>query len=204
MPLTDSKPDALAQIYATSLFEMAESSGGRDAVEQVSGELEDVIELARSDASFSEFLSSRVLKQGDRARSLRAMLEGKVHDLTLKFLLVLNEKGRLGHLVPIVASLDETVQREFGRVEVDVYTAEALDAGEVERIGAQLRESLGREAVVHAYTEPGMIGGVKMQIGDRLIDASVASRLRSFRDRLASEGSAALRATIDRAFDGEG
>ncbi len=201
MPLTEAKPDALSAIYARSLYELAASAGGRDSVERVVGELEDVIELARSDRSFGEFLSSRVLKQSDRSRSLRAMFEGRVHELTMKFLLVLNEKGRLGHLVPIVASLDETAQREFGRVEVDIYTADTLDAGELERVKAQLNASLGRETVVHPYTDPKMIGGVRMQIGDRLIDASVASRLRKMRDRLATEGSARLRASIDSAIE---
>ncbi|MEO1534821.1 MAG: ATP synthase F1 subunit delta [Planctomycetota bacterium] len=197
MPLTEAKPDALSEIYAKSLYELAESAGGREAVEQVVGELEGVVELAREDGSFGEFLSSRVLKQSDRSKSLRSMFEGKVHDLTLKFLLVLNEKGRLGHLVPIVSSLDETAQRAFGRVEVDVYTADALEGDELERVRQQLNESLGRETVVHPYVDPKMIGGVRMQIGDRLIDASVAAQLRKVRDRLASEGSARLRASMD-------
>ncbi|MEL7483712.1 MAG: ATP synthase F1 subunit delta [Planctomycetota bacterium] len=201
MPLTEAKPDALSEIYAKSLYELAESAGGREAVEQVVGELEGVVELAREDGSFGEFLSSRVLKQSDRSKSLRSMLEGKVHDLTLKFLLVLNEKGRLGHLVPIVASLDETAQRAFGRVEVDVYTADALEGDELERVRQQLNESLGRETVVHSYVDPKMIGGVRMQIGDRLIDASVAAQLRKVRDRLASEGSARLRASMDSAIE---
>ena len=201
MPLTESKPDALSEIYARSLYELAESAGGREAVERVIGELTDLVELARGDRSFGEFLSSRVLKKSDRSRSIKSMFEGQLHDLTLRFLLVLNEKGRLGHLVPIVASLDETAQRAFGRVEVDVYTADALDADELERVKAQLNHSLGRETVVHAYTDPAMIGGVRMQIGDRLIDASVSSRLRKMRDRLATEGSARLRASIDSAID---
>jgi F-type H+-transporting ATPase subunit delta len=126
------------------------------------------------------------------------MLEGNVDDLTLRFLLVLNQKGRLGHLAPIAAALDERAQRAFGRVEVDVYTAHPVDADELRSIQAQLNASLGREAVVHCYTEPAMIGGVKLQIGDRLIDGSVATRLRRVRDRLSTGGLARLRAAADR------
>ncbi len=204
MPLTEAKPDALSEIYARSLYELAESAGGREAVERVVSDLTGVLVLARGDRSFGEFLSSRVLKQSDRSRSLRSIFEGRVHDLTLKFLLVLNEKGRLGHLVPIVASLDEAAQRAFGRIEVDVYTADALDGEELERVKRQLNESLGRETVVHAYVDPKMIGGVRMQIGDRLIDASVAAQLRKMRDRLATEGSARLRASMDSAIERDG
>ena len=201
MPLTDSKPDALSSVYARSIYELANESGGREADERVVGEFEDILELARENHSFSEVLSSRVLKQGDRTRSLKAMFEGQLSDLTLRSLLVLNENGRLGHLIPIVTALDETAQAEFGRVEVDLYTAEPVDASELSRIKDQLNASLGREAVVHPYTDPSMIGGVKLQIGDTLIDASVATRLNRMRQQFATEGSARLRAAADRAID---
>ncbi|MEO0630376.1 MAG: F0F1 ATP synthase subunit delta, partial [Planctomycetota bacterium] len=81
------------------------------------------------------------------------------------------------------------------------FPADALEGDELERVRQQLNESLGRETVVHSYVDPKMIGGVRMQIGDRLIDASVAAQLRKVRDRLASEGSARLRASMDSAIE---
>jgi len=201
MPLTDTRPDTLAGIYAQSIYELANSTGGQSAVEQVLGELEDVLELARADASFNEFLSSRVLKVSDRTRSLDSIFGGKVHDLTLKFLKVLNEKSRLSHLIPIVGALDVLVQKEMGRVEVDLYTASPVDSGELAKIKEQLNASLGKEAIVHPYTDPSMIGGVRLQIGDTLIDASLQTRLRKMRDRLADEGGASLREAAERTID---
>lgn len=201
MPLTESKPDALAKIYAKSLYELADEAGGQQAVESTLGELEDILELARSDAQFSEFLSSRVLKQKDRTTSIDAIFGGKVSDLTVRFLKVLNEKNRLSHLIPIVEALDEMVQVKLGRVEVDLYTAQPIDSGELAKIKAQLNASLGKEAVVHPYTDPTMIGGVRLQIGDTLIDASLQTRLRKMRDQLADQGGSSLRAAADRTFD---
>lgn len=201
MPLTETRPDALSKIYAKSIFELANEAGGQSTVEDILGQLEDILELARSDKQFNEFLSSRVLKQSDRKNSLDAMFRGKVHDLTLKTLLVLNQKGRLSHLVPIVSALDEIVQREMGRVEVDLYTAQSIDQDELEKIKAQLNESLGRETIVHPYTDPSMIGGVRLQIGDKLIDASVQTRLRKMRDQLTEHGTSSLRAAGTRTFD---
>jgi len=201
MPLTDARPDALAHVYAKSLYELAVETGGQSTVESTLGELEDILELARTDAKFSEFLSSRVLKQKDRTRSIDAILSGKVSDLTVRFLKVLNEKGRLGHLIPIVEALDELVQKRLGRVEVDLYTASPVDSAELARIKAQLNQALGKEAIVHPYTDPAMIGGVRLQIGDTLIDASLQTRLRKMRDQLTQEGSAALRAAAHRTLD---
>src|SRR5947207_1106278 len=178
MPLTDTPPDALARVYAQSLFELAREQGGQGAIESTLGELEDIMDLARADASFSEFLSSRILPAADRAESLKKIFKGRASDLTLHFLQVLNEKGRLGHLPAVAAAYDQIVQNAFGRVEVDVYTAAPISGEELNLIRDRLKRALGKEPIVHPYTDHSMIGGLKLQIGDQLIDASVATSLR--------------------------
>lgn len=201
MPLIDSPADAVARIYARSLIELAETAGGRAEVESAQAELEDILELARADAKFGEFLSSRVISNADRARSLRTILGGRVSDLTLKFLLVLNDKGRLSHLPAISAAFDSLVQEKFGRIEVDVFTAEPLQGDELRMMRERLGQALKKEVVVYPYTESAMIGGVKFRIGDQLIDASIATRLRQMRDQINREGAAAVRAGIQQIVD---
>ncbi len=203
MPLTDAQPDALAEIYARSLFELAEARGGREATEAALGELEDILELARTDARFGEFLASRILPADAREKSLERIFKGRVGDLTHRFLQILNEKGRLSHLPSITAALDGIVQKRFGRIEVDVYTATPLAPEELAGIKGRLQASLGREPIVHAYIEPAMLGGVKFQVGDRLIDGSLATRLRKFRDQLSGRGAAEIRARAERIIDDE-
>lgn len=205
MPLMEAAPDALARIYAAAVFDLGKGAGGhggQSRVEEILGELEDLLELARSDAKFGEFLGSLILPARKRSASLKKILDGRVGDLTLRFLLVLNEKERLGHLPSIVAALEQMVQQAFGRIEVDVYTAAAIDPDEVRAIRDRLQAILKREPVVHAYVEPSMIGGLKLQIGDQLIDASVETRLRKMRDNLAQTGGSALRSKADGMIEG--
>lgn len=204
MPLSEAQPDALAEVYARSLFELAEAKGGQANIESIGGELEALLELARSDAKFGEFLASRVLPVADRARSLDAIFKGRIADLTLRFLHILNEKGRLYHLPAIAAAYDAVVQKRFGRVEVDVYTAGTLTSDEHREVKDELQKALGREPVVHHYSEPAMIGGIKLQIGDRLIDASLATQLRRMREQITTSGGAELRARAERLIDGAG
>lgn len=193
MPLIESEPDALAQIYARSLFDLVESKGGRAAVEETLAELEAIIELARKDARFSEFLASPSISTTDREASLGKILSGRVSDMTSKFFLVLNRKGRLANLAPIVAAMDHLAQAKFGRVEVDVYTAETMDDGTRNALKDRLSRVLNKEVILHPYLDPAMIGGVKLRIGDQLIDGSVATQLRSLQDKLNNEGAASLR-----------
>lgn len=196
MPLIETPPDAIAEIYAKSLFELALERGGQELAERVGGEVEALLDLARQDKRFGEFLASRILPMAKREASLRTILSGRCEDLTRDFMLTLNNKGRLGHLPAIAAALDQIMQDRFGRVEVDVYTAAPMGQPEMSAIRDRLGAALKKDVVVHPYTDESMIGGVRLRIGDQLVDASISTKLRRMRDQLAREGAAKLRGKI--------
>ena len=203
MPLTHSEPDALARIYAASLFDLAkQGGGGPQACESTLGELEDILEMARANPQFGEFLASMILSSSERKNSMQRMFEGRVSDLTYKFLQVVNEKDRLGHLPAIVSAFEQMVQQSYGRVEVDVYTAAPIDQNEIASIRTRLQSMLGKEPVIHAYTDESMIGGLRLQIGDQLIDGSVQTQLRKLREKVSSTGGAEIRAHAARLIEG--
>ena len=176
--------DALASVYARSLYELASKAGGRAKIEQVAAELEEVCELTRADKRFAEFLASPIIGTDRRKDSLRRIFSDRVTDLMLRFLLVLSDKGRLGHLEAINDAFDAMVQESFGKIEVDVYTAGPLDSNILNELRGRIQQALRKEPILHNYTEPGMIGGIKLRIGDQLLDGSVATRLRRMRQEL--------------------
>lgn len=198
MPMIETKPDALAFTYARSFFMLADSKGGRALIEDVLGQLEEILDLAFADKKFGEFLASRTLSVKDRSGALQRIFKGRVDDLTLQFLQVLNRKGRLQHLAGITAAFDSLVQEKFGRVEIDVITAETIPPEALNALRSRLATALKKEVIAHPYVDPSMIGGVKLKIGDQLVDGSVATQLRRIRDRLEVEGLGALRARADR------
>jgi F-type H+-transporting ATPase subunit delta len=193
MPLIDAHPDALAKVYAKSLFELAHSEGGQSNTESVLGEIEDILEIARDDAQFSELLASRLIDTDKRDASLLRIFSGKVSPITLNFIRQLNRKGRLGNLPAIASALDTMVQEQFGRIEVDVFTATPIGAGELDSVKSRISDALGKDVILHPYTDSSMLGGIKLRLGDQLIDASIQAELRKMRDQLINEGSARVR-----------
>jgi F-type H+-transporting ATPase subunit delta len=181
--------DALSNVYARSLYELAEQAGGRAKIEEVALELQEISELARADKTFREFLVSPIIGQDRRSESLRRILADRVTDLTLRFILVLNAKNRLSGFEAMADAFDSMVQEAFGKIEVDLFTAAPLGPQATETIRSRIASSLSKEPVLHSYTEPAMIGGLKLRIGDRLIDGSVATRLRRMKQSLMSSGS---------------
>ncbi len=197
--------DALAGVYARSLYELAEEAGGCDKILEVADEIEQVCELARGDHAFREFLSSPIVDRGRRADALRGIFRERVTDLVLRFMLVLNDRGRLGHLESIAGAYDHLVHEAFGRVEVDVFTPGTLDPEQVRSLEQRIGAALSKEPVVYTYTDPDMIGGLKLRIGDQLIDGSVAARLRRIRQGFLTSGSSAIRERFDQILnEGDG
>lgn len=193
--------DALATIYARSLYELAEAAGGTEKIFEVGDELEQICELARGDRKFAEFVISPIIEKTARADALGRMFRDRITDLTLRFLLVLNAKDRLGHLEPIQSAFDRLVQEAHGRVEVDVFTAAPLGSTQLQHIKDRINSSLGKEAVLHPYTDGKMIGGLKLRVGDQLIDGSVATRLQRIRASILSSGGA-VRSRVNDIVDG--
>ena len=185
--------DAIAQVYAKSLYELADDAGGREKIVELAEELDQICELARGDRTFREFLASPIINTKARGEAIRRIFHSRITDLALRFLLVLNNKSRLRRLETISAAFDQLVHEALGRVEVDIYTPGPLGREQLETIKQRIQDALGKDPVLYSYTDAAMIGGVRLRIGDRLIDGSVASRLRRLRQHLLTSGSSAVR-----------
>ena len=74
MPLIETKPDALAKVYAHAVFDVAEATDGTSP-EDLLGQLEDLLEIARDNRGFNELLASQLIDGGKRDASLLRMLK---------------------------------------------------------------------------------------------------------------------------------
>ncbi len=185
--------DAFATVYAKSLFELASDAGGNDKVVEIADELEQICELLRQDKEVRLFFTSPIIDVPKRSETISAIFSNRVTDLTLRFLLVLNNKGRLNHLESISVAFDLLVQEAFGRVEVDVFTPTAIDADSINIIKGKVQSMLGKEPVLHPYVDKKMLGGLKLRIGDQLIDGSVQTKLRRLSESIKNSGGTAIR-----------
>jgi len=185
--------DALAHIYAKSLYELAEEAGGLDKIAEVGAELEQICTLARQQPSFAEFLASPIIDVRRRDEAIGRIFRDRITDLTHRFLLVLNHKRRLDHLQEINAAYDELFQEAQGRIEVDVFTPSPLDKRQLRDIEQRIGDTFRKQPVVHAHVDETMLGGLKLRLGDQLIDGSVAARLRRLKHRFMTSGASAIR-----------
>ncbi len=175
---------AAAAIYAGSLLELANEAGEAEAIGQ---ELADLATLWRSEPAFAAMMRSAAIDVDSRRESLKRIFSGKVRPLTLNLLLVLNDRRRAYVLPAVCDAYRRKLGDQLGRQAVQVTTAVELDEPRRTRLMAEVRRLSGREPELFTRVDPELLGGMTVQIGDKLYDTSVRRRLRKLRgDLLAS------------------
>lgn len=99
---------------------------------------------------------------------------------------LLIESGRVEEIDAIAEEFDRLADEADGRVRAIVTTAVELSREDRDRVGDELSRRLGKEIRLDVVVDPLILGGLKLQYGDRLVDASVATKLQQLRRRLAA------------------
>jgi len=171
----------VGRVYAEALFGLAKEQGRVDGYDE---ELRGFLAIVKGDRAIAAFLESPVLEPEDKIRILRKALGGAASDTVVDFLCLLVEKRRIDALSVIVEAYGALADEHAHRTRVGVRTATTL-AGDLQtEIAAMLREALSREIAIEAETEPALLGGAVVAIGDRVYDGSVRTRLHRFRRNL--------------------
>lgn len=184
----------VAQAYADALLGAASKEG--DA--QVDATLAELAELRADlfdgEARYRELMTSPTIKAPERDRFLREALGGRALPTTVRFLQVLNRHGRMALLGPILDAASAAWDRRQRRIPVRVTTAEALDEGQVAALNAKLAALVGGTPMPTVVVDPSLIGGLIVQVGDDVYDASTRTQLESLRKRLVEGKLAEIRA----------
>ena len=88
----------------------------------------------------------------------------------------------------IFKSFGRIVDQRNGIVEVDVYVASALDAHALDALGQKIGMAISRNVILNQKVDENLIGGLKLRVGDRLIDGSIATQLKILERKIVAQG----------------
>ncbi|GMU23260.1 MAG: hypothetical protein AMXMBFR13_33420 [Phycisphaerae bacterium] len=177
----DEQVMAVADVYAAALMEAAEAHG---QLEEVAAEFADLLVYMRQEPDFAAFLTADSVDDEPRRASLEKLFRGRMNDLLLNLLHVLNDRGRAS-LVPAVGRCVELrMEERRQQQEIVVRSAAPLSDHLREQIQRDVSAYMGKEALLIEQVAPELIGGLVLQIGDVQVDASVLSRLHTMHKRL--------------------
>ena len=172
----------IAEVYARSLFEVAQEHDALDEIHEQLGEFADELSGNRELQVFffSPYFSSEEKKDG-----VAKVIEGG-NEYFVRFLELLAEKHRVPALFRIRREFDELWAEEHRLLEVSVTSAVELDEETVKGIGNKIEEQTGRRVELSANVDPDVIGGLVIRVGNMVLDASVRNRLERLRRQVAA------------------
>ena len=104
--------------------------------------------------------------------------------LTIHFLSLLVDRDRVGLLPSIASRYRRLLDEAKGRVEARVVAAALLSRDMMERVRVALQSISGKEVILHEETDPGLIGGVRIELEGRVYDGSVRTQLEKMKQRI--------------------
>ena len=168
-----------ARRYAKAVFELAQADGDFD---KWRSRLAEVLTLF-SNPAVAAVLGNPTIPPAER-ESLVVAAHFDQAATNLARLLV--ESGRVEDVGAIADEFQALVDDAQGRVRATVTTAIELGAHDRDRVASELSKRLDKEVRLTVVVDPSVIGGLRLQYGDRVVDATVANRLEQLRRRLAA------------------
>lgn len=173
-----------ARVYAEALFDIG-------VAEQSVGTIYDDLHAVQAalsglDPELREFFSLPQLRRETKVRILDLAFQGKVSRPVLGLLHVLVEKRREPLLDNVVEAFDRYRDRHEGRVQASVTAARKLDPDLAEALRAALEQQTKKTVVLQERVDPGVLGGIRVSLGDAVIDGTIRRGLADLRRSLST------------------
>ena len=166
--------EKLARRYATAVFALASERGVTD---RTGADLRAISDAIYADGDAREFFTAPIVDRYVKEANIAKALEGKADEIALHTVLLLVRKHREPLLRELVVQYEALQQAARGAEPLSVVSAKQLGANELAALVAGLETSYGKKFDVTHSTDASLIGGVRVTMGDRRIDGTVAGRL---------------------------
>ena len=168
-----------ASRYVKSLLGLAVE---KNALDQVHGDMLMFSKLIDESREFTLMLQKPIIKHEKKREILEKLFKGKVHPLTMAIFDILTRKNR-EPLLPAIAREFHNAYNEYkGIGKATITTVIPLDAKQRSEFEKMVKELSDRKQVeLVEKTDPEMIGGFVLKVGDRQIDASLKNKLKALK-----------------------
>ena len=174
--------DGLRRLGRTALFLGAERSGQLDEVEDELFRFERIVDAA---PELSLLLDDPATDSTGRAQVVSGLLGGKAHPLTIDLLTALARDPGGASFSRGVTELIEQAAHRRDKIVAVVHSAVPLTDDQVERLRAALQRIYSRDVSAHVFIDETVGGGLRIKVGDEVIDGTVAGRVDALRRVLA-------------------
>ena len=164
--------------YAKSVLGLAEEV---KSLEPVKDDMAGIVAICEANGDLLHFLNSPVIAHERKEKILKTVFEGKVNELTMKFITLLTKKGREGALYGVAKAFLTQYNIKKGVQKATVYTAVKIDAKLKASFEGLVAKSMNKKVELTEEIKEDLLGGFVLRVDDQQIDSSVKSKLQGIR-----------------------
>jgi F-type H+-transporting ATPase subunit delta len=173
--------EEIARVYAEALFEAARD---QDKLDPIHEQLDEFADAVAETKDLQVFLFSPYFSSAEKREGIERAVSGAESEL-INFLELLVEKHRMPAIFRIRDRFDDLWAEANKRLEVTLTSAVELDPAVVKKVGAEIERQTKRTIDLRSEVDEGILGGLRLRVGNMVLDASLRNKLEKLRKEVA-------------------
>lgn len=172
----------VARRYAQAVFNLGKEAGGKK-LDAFVNNLAGIADLLVASPTLGDALKNPVISIDEKKAVLGSMFERlQTEQLIRNFCFLLADRERLGYLAEIINCFHQLVDKERGILRGKLITAIELNSDKRSQIKSNLEAKAGSAIELDFAVDASILGGIVLQVGDKVLDASLRAQLALLRD----------------------
>ncbi|MCQ4638047.1 ATP synthase F1 subunit delta [Anaerovorax odorimutans] len=167
--------------YGSALFQAAEETGKKDLILEEACEMLGIFE---QEPDFYAFINYPAISAREKKDVLKKVFQDRICQELLNLLYVLVDKGRTRHFPKIIKAYKEMINHEEGYSYGSIYSVEPLKPEQLAKFEEQTSQLMQTQVKLENQLDPKLIGGVKILVDGRIIDASIRKRFEDLGNKI--------------------
>lgn len=167
--------------YAKALFDLAIES---NKIDEFENQVRIVYEILKTEKEFMQILQHPQIEVDEKIKILQKAFKSNILNEIMGLLTLIIQKNRQEHLLEVLNIFLDEVKKYKGIVTATVISAVPLNNEQINMIKVKLISNLKKQIQIETQVDPSIIGGLKIRVGDSILDASIEGKLHSLKTSL--------------------
>ena len=167
--------------YTQALFKVVVKEND---INQVSDRLHNIRSILKSVPELNQLLITRRVQVQDKMNILKNIFSYNISNIEMDLMVLLMENGHMMLFGEVIKRFDYLLDKNSQVIKIRITSSARLSDDEVQQISSKIENKIQKKVNVKIKTDTSIIGGIKLRVGNTLIDGSISSRLQKMRDTL--------------------